>query len=268
MKELTPAQKRLNNLQIVSNQVAGAYSPEQIGVIQNNVAKGTSLNELAYFLNVCKTMELNPFNKEVWCYKDNRDNLLIFAGRDGFLSKAQSNPFFNGIRSVEVRENDIFAVDIINNKIRHEIQAPDKERGAIIYGVAIVFRKDGEPTIELADFKTYNKGYNAWKTHPAEMIKKVAETHALKKAFGISGIQSEYDFNINNGVAVPINTEFEPEDQVAEKLTQLNELFNSIDQVDLTQHQIKIMQRVEEVIHSGEVASFQKAIDELLKIKQ
>ncbi len=39
------------------------------------------------------------------------------------------------------------------------------------------------------------------------MIKKVAESHALKKAFGISGIQSEYDFNFNDNKATPINTE-------------------------------------------------------------
>jgi hypothetical protein len=39
------------------------------------------------------------------------------------------------------------------------------------------------------------------------MIKKVAETHALKKAFGISGVQSMYDFEVHENVAKPINTE-------------------------------------------------------------
>ena len=33
------------------------------------------------------------------------------------------------------------------------------------------------------------------------------ESHALKKAFGISGLQSEYDFEMRNGVAVPLGTE-------------------------------------------------------------
>jgi len=183
------------------------YKPNEIAIIQQNVAKGTSATELAYFLNVCKTMTLNPFNKEVWCYKDGRGNLLIFAGRDGFLSKAQQNPLFNGIRSCEVRDNDEWSIDVANNKITHIISKSLKDRGEIIGAYCIVFRKGGEPTIEFADFKTYNKGYNAWKTHPAEMIKKVAESHALKKAFGISGIQSEYDFNFNDNKATPINTE-------------------------------------------------------------
>ena len=184
------------------------YTPNEVAVIKQNVAKGTSATELAYFLNVCKTMKMNPFNKEVWCYKDGKGNLLIFAGRDGFLSKAQQNPLFNGIRSCEVRENDKWSIDVANNKIEHVISKPLKERGNIIGAYCIVFRKDGEPTIEFSDFATYNKGYNAWKSHPAEMIKKVAESHALKKAFGISGVQSEYDFNIDKrNIARPILTE-------------------------------------------------------------
>ena len=183
------------------------YKPNEVVVIQQNVAKGTTATELSYFLNVCKTMKLNPFNKEVWCYKDKKGNLLIFAGRDGFLSKAQQNPLFNGIRSSEVRENDKWSMDIANNKIVHVIDKPLKSRGEIIGAYALVFRKNGEPTIEFADFSVYNKGYNTWRTHPSEMIKKVAETHALKKAFGISGIQSEYDFNTENGIATAIETE-------------------------------------------------------------
>ena len=213
------------------------FSPNEIAVIQQNVAKGTSATELAYFLNVCKTMKMNPFNKEVWCYKDGKGNLLIFAGRDGFLSKAQQNPLFNGIRSCEVRENDEWSIDIANNKIKHIISKSLKERGSIIGAYCLVFRKNGEPTIEFSDFLTYNKGYSAWKSHPAEMIKKVAESHALKKAFGISGIQSEYDFNVQNNIATPLQTEnsFNNDDLIdyINKLTSKDEIMNYyMDNVD------------------------------------
>lgn len=183
------------------------YKPNEVAVIQQNVAKGTTATELAYFLNVCKTMNLNPFNKEVWCYKDARKNLLIFAGRDGFLARAQQDKKFAGMRSCEIRANDTWSLDIPNGKVNHIIDKVQSERGEIIGAYCFVFRKDGEPTIEFADFQTYNKGYSAWKTHAAEMIKKVAETHALKKAFGISGVQSMYDFEVHENVAKPINTE-------------------------------------------------------------
>jgi len=187
------------------------FTAAEVAVIQNSVAKNTNKVELAYFLNVCKTMEMNPFNKEVWCYKDNKDNLLIFAGRDGFLSKAQKNPFFNGIRSCEVRAEDEWSIDVANNDIIHKITKPIKGRGTIIGAYAIIFRKGGEPTIEWSDFETYNKGWNTWKTHPAEMIKKVSESHALKKAFGISGIQSEYEFDVKDNIAIPNGTQTKSE---------------------------------------------------------
>ena len=190
----------------ISNSV-GKYTAAEVGIIKNSIAKTLSNSELAYFLNVCKTVDLNPFNKEIWAYKDNRGNLLIFAGRDGFLAKAQKNPRFAGMRSCEIRENDDWEINIPEGEINHRINKRLSERGAIIGAYAFVFRIQGRATIEYVDFDTYNKGFSTWKSHPSEMIKKVAEAHALKKAFGISGIQTEYDFNYENGVVIPIDAE-------------------------------------------------------------
>ena len=206
------------------------YSIEEVAVVKANLARNVNDSELAYFLNVCKTVGLNPFNREVWCYKDNKNNLLIFAGRDGFLAKAQKSPRFDGIRSSEVCENDVFEMDIANNKITHTPNYKEP-RGKIIGAYALVFRKDGEPTIEWAEDSVYNKGRFTWETHHAEMIKKVAETHALKKAFGISGIQAEYDFDVKNDVAVPIDTEIKElsteEELVAGLQNDVNELIRN-----------------------------------------
>lgn len=178
-----------NQLMIPQN-----FSKEQIEIIKNTVAKGTTDLELGYFLTLANSVGLNPFKKEIWCYKDGKGNVLIFAGRDGFLSAAQKNNAFNGIRSSYVCAKDQFQIDIPNNKIAHSFGVT--ARGDIIGAYAIAFRKSGEPTIVWADFKTYNKGFNAWKSHPGEMIVKVAEANALKKAFGLSGFESEdtYDF--------------------------------------------------------------------------
>lgn len=231
------------------------YTASEVAVIQNTVAKGTSKVELAYFINVCKSVGLNPFVKEIWCYKDTKGNLLVFAGRDGFLAKAQVNPFFNGIRSSEVCKNDVFSIDIANNKIEHKFGISD--RGGIVGAYAIVFRKNGEPTIEYVDFNLYNKGYNTWKTHPHEMIKKVAETHALKKAFGISGIQSEYDFQEKNGVAIPINSE--SENYSLEVLKNVyDEKINLIPENEI--------ENIVRIIDREENLSYKKVIDQLNKL--
>lgn len=204
------------------------YSIEQIEVIKNSVAKNTTDTELKYFLNVCKSTGLNPFMKEIWCYKDHRNNLLVFAGRDGFLSNAQKQESFEGIRSCEVCENDLFTLDVINPKNNsHQINA--KHRGKILGAYAIVFRKNGEPTISYVNFEDYNRGANAWKTHPAAMIKKVAETQALKLAFGMSGVQSEHEFEVieTTGTVIPLDHSISED--------QLNEIKAELEQIEIEQ---------------------------------
>jgi len=236
------------------------YSEQEVAVIQSTVAKNTTKIELAYFLNVCKSVQLNPFNKEIWCYKDRKNNLLVFTGRDGFLSKAQKNPAYNGIRSIEVCQlDDVFMIDIPNGIIKHEFD-PRKNRGDIVGAYAIVFRKEGEPTIEWADFLTYNKGYNTWATNPAEMIKKVAESHALKKAFGISGIQSEYDFNVNDGKVSAINKNSKKTIEIQEE--RLRNLFDKkVDSIP-----VEAANRIREILNEKEVNSYYRAIEDLEKV--
>lgn len=189
------------------------YEPNQVAVISTQVAKGATGTELAFFLNVCKSVDLNPFNKEIWCYKDHKNNLIMFTGRDGFLSKAQKSPAFNGIRSSAVRENDNCQIDIPSGKVNHTF-SPGDDRGDIIGAYCFVYRKGGEPTLAWVDFETFDKSVNdpkkpwsknVWNTDPESMICKVAETRALKKGFGISGVQSEYDWNVQDNVATPID---------------------------------------------------------------
>jgi len=206
---------------------------EQVAIVKSTVAKNTTDLELAYFLNVCRVTELDPFMKEIWCYKDKKGNMIVFAGRDGFLKKAQKNPAFSGIRSSEIRERDEYSIDIPNGKIEHKITAFGDERGKIIGAYAIVFRKEGEPTIELVEFDTYNKKYNAWATHPADMIKKVAEAHALKKAMGISNLQLEDDYRIRSGVALPGGKiKFDLIDEIADLRKDVQQGLNNEDWIE------------------------------------
>ena len=198
------------------------FQSEMIAIMHKTVAKGTSISELAYFLSVCKGLDLNPLNREVWCYKDNKGNLLIFTGRDGFLAKAQKNSRWNGMRSCEVREKDVFKIDIANDKILHEFGV--EERGRIIGAYCKVFVKDSEPTIEWVKFSDYDKGKFTWADFPSDMIRKVAECHALKKAFGMSNLNSEYDFEIKNNVAIqPSDTPEPPKDKSEDRILKMIE---------------------------------------------
>lgn len=179
------------------------FSQEALAIIKKTVAKNTTDAELAYFASICQQTNLNPLTKEIWCYKDNRGNLLVFAGRDGFLKRAQESSLWNGITSGAVYENDTFEMDIASARIKHIPQF--KGRGKIIGAYAIARPKGCEyATVEWADFDTYNKGQFVWKDFPEAMIKKVAEVNCLKKAFGITIIQSEFDFEVKGEKVEPI----------------------------------------------------------------
>ena len=183
-----------SNNQRISDQVA-IYSPEEVGIIKATVAKGFSDIELAYFLNVAKVYQLNPFTKQIWGYKDNKNNIIVFAGRDGFLAKAQRDSRWTGIASDVIREGEKYEINVALGQISHIKDVTSKAK--IIGAYAICKPKGCEiSTIEWADFDTYNKGYNVWKADPVAMIKKVAESHCLAKAYGISGLAVEEDFEL------------------------------------------------------------------------
>lgn len=185
------------------------YKGSEIALIKNTVAKNTNDIELGYFLKYAQSIGLSPFHKEVWCYKDHQGNLLTFAGRDGFLKIAQRDPKWNGIYSCEVREGEEYEQCFNGEKIDFKHKKTSKTSKAKILGAFCFIKpKNCEiPTIEYVDFDTYNKGSFVWKSHPADMIKKVAEVKALKKAFGISGLQDENNYQVDNNKVYPINTQ-------------------------------------------------------------
>ena len=186
------------------------YSPEEVAVIKRTVAKDVTDTELAYFLMICGSANLNPFLKEIWCYKDNKNNLLIFPGRDGFLKKAQQHPKFGGLRSGVIKENDEWEINIPAGEVFHKITKAD--RGKIIGAYAFVFRKDEEPTVVFVEFQRYNKGWNTWKSNPEDMIIKTAESKALKKAFGLAEFQVLEEYKVlKNGTVQALEQSLLPD---------------------------------------------------------
>ena len=180
------------------------FQPEEIGVIKNTVAKNTSNTELALFLSICSGSKLNPFLKQIWCYKDNKDNLLVFAGRDGYLEIAQRSPLWNGMTSFAVYSNDEFLCNIFEGQVK--LVPNFKDRGKLLGAVCYIKPKGCEQaTIEWADINTYDKKQYVWNSHKDSQIMKVAEVHALKKAFGISGLQCEEDFIIRDNKAITLS---------------------------------------------------------------
>lgn len=69
------------------------YDDKMLGVIQATVAKGTTQDELALFLEFCQATELNPFKKEVYCIvREGRNRSVAYQiGIDGFRKMGHAN---------------------------------------------------------------------------------------------------------------------------------------------------------------------------------
>jgi phage recombination protein Bet len=151
-------------------------------VIMDTVAKGATELQFEMFITQAARYGLDVLAKEAWCINLGQ-GITTFVGRDGFRKLAQRNPDFQGCVVETVCEGEPFRYDPVRQTIDHTMSFP---RGRIVAAYAVVHRKGRLPSIFIADFAEYNKGANAWKTNPSAMIKKVAESNALKMAFGLS----------------------------------------------------------------------------------
>jgi phage recombination protein Bet len=155
------------------------FSPEEKKTIKNTIAKTLDESQFTIFMYTCQALGLNPLLNEVACvtYKDKETQqrtMSIQVMRDGFLTIAHRSGKFAGLKSgVNVGDD-----------------------GKIISGWAEVFHKDFTvPVYQEADFEEYNTGRNLWLTKPKTMIKKVAESMALRKAFNVNGVYSPEEFD-------------------------------------------------------------------------
>jgi phage recombination protein Bet len=179
-----------------------SFTPEQLQLMKNTVAKGATDDEFMLLLHLAKTYGLDPFAKEIWCIKYLRPGqnpadvvATIFSSRDGYLKIASRDKQMNGLVSDAVCENDTLR-KLVDGTVEHTYGNP---RGGIIGAYALVFRKDRSyPAYFYASYAEYGAGNNpTWKKYPSAMIIKVAEAMALKRAFSISGLVTQEEIGLD-----------------------------------------------------------------------
>ena len=145
--------------------IPAQYSQQQIQLIRDMCARDCTDNEFLLLMQLAKTYQLDPFAKQIWAVKYGNNPAAIFCGRDGFLAIAHRSGKFDGMESGTRKDGD----DLI--------------------GWCRVYRKDMSRPFEVeVSLSEYSTGKNLWLTKPKTMIVKVAESHALRRAFGISGL--------------------------------------------------------------------------------
>lgn len=163
----------------------------QMTLVKDMVARGASDDEFKLMCHIASKYELDPLAKQIWVVKYGDRPASIFTGRDGFLSIAHRTNQFGGMETKieKVAEPiDVFHTRWVNSKqVKIEVKREWQYKAT-----CTVHRKDAEfPFISEVYEEEYTTGENLWKSKPRTMIGKVAESQCLRKAFNISGINSE-----------------------------------------------------------------------------
>jgi len=139
------------------------YTPEQMKLITDVVARGATKDELELFLYRCKKLGLDPLKPgQIYFIKYGNSPGTIIIGIEGFRARAAKTGKLNGIKRGALRGAD----------------------GSLIGAFAEVYRSDWkECAREEVSLSEYSTGKNNWAKMPETMIKKVAEAAALRMAF-------------------------------------------------------------------------------------
>ena len=218
--------------------------PGTVELIRQTVASDCSPAELGMFLELAARYSLDPFAKHIYAIKI-RSRVVLVVARDGLLAIAHRHPDYRGSDGDVVCEHDHFEKYLDENnlpRVEHRYGVAPAEagkpaaskgdvsaRGAIIGAWAIVYRHGRRPVYVYADWKTYNKNENVWKSHPHAMMRKVPLVMALRESFSIGGVVGEGE--VPEGNAGPSSSltdtpvdDYGEDPVIAKKLLQLFDL--------------------------------------------
>ena len=151
--------------------------------VKNYIAPGATDQEVLYFIELCKAQKLNPFVRDAYLVKYGSQPAQIIVGKDVFLKKAGENPNFNGLKA------GIVVIDKNGDVKEREgsLKVPGDE---LIGGWCEVYLKNREyPTKCLVSLDEYIQKKkdgtvnSMWSSKPCTMIRKVAQSQALREAF-------------------------------------------------------------------------------------
>lgn len=138
-------------------------------------------DEMAFFVSLGKSLGANPFTREIWAVKYDRNQpAAIFCGRDFYRRVAQEQSDYEGHNVQAVYSNDL--IEIESGEVKRHI--PNlREPGELIGAYCILWRAGKKSFFHIVRFREYYKGFSNWKSMPETMIKKVAEAQTLRMAF-------------------------------------------------------------------------------------
>jgi phage recombination protein Bet len=196
----------------------GGFSTEQIDLIKNTVAVGTTDLELALFLEVCRTTGLNPFQKQVYAVvrkskaKVNgqwteTSKMVIQTGIDGYRLIASRSSAHLGTTDPEFgplnKEGFPESARVIVRKLvqGHIAEFPATARWAEYVQTKAEYSGGSATGKQIVS--------DMWAKMPHTMLGKCAESLALRKAFPaeLSGVYSDVEMAQADNTTAPAQVE-------------------------------------------------------------
>lgn len=152
-------------------------------IVKKYICDKANDQEVYFFLELCKSQELNPFMKEAFLIKFGSEPASMVVAYQVFIKRAEKNPAYNGFKAgIIILDGD--------KKITYREGAFYLDAEQILGGWCEVYRRDRSTPyrIEVA-FNEYvgRKGDGTinrqWSTKPATMIRKVPIAQAHRDAF-------------------------------------------------------------------------------------
>lgn len=186
------------------------YSKDQVKLLQDTIAKGSSPQEFEIFLHACRRTGLDPFMRQIWVVKRwdstlQRESMTLQVGIDGFRLIADRTgnyspgkaPEFEYDKDGKLLSATAFVRKRTSDGHWHEVAATAH------YPEYAAVKKDGTPT-------------HMWASKPHIMLGKCAEALALRKAFpaDLSGLYTKDEMEQAANPKDPI--ELISEDQIEE----------------------------------------------------
>ena len=167
-------------------------TPDQISILKNQICKGATDDQLKLFMMVCSRTSLDPFSRQIYGIvtggriqiQVSIDGLRLIAERSTKY-RGQVGPYFCGTDGVW---NELWLND-----------GPP-----VACKVGVLHKDFDQPLFAICKFSAYAQDNHMWKKMPEQMIAKVAESLALRKAFpqDLSGIYSQEEM----GTSLPAPT--------------------------------------------------------------
>ncbi len=146
-------------------------------VVQELFCKNANSMESYAFIQLCRFHQLNPFLREVYLVKYDRNAAAqIIIGKQAYTSRASQDINFDGMEEGIVVSTSEGEQEIAGTIIPKE--------ATLIGGWCRVYRKDRRvDTYKRLSLAEYDKKQSVWKDKPATMINKCAIVAALRDAF-------------------------------------------------------------------------------------